>query len=269
MWGLLAQLGLGALGEAAASADKATQQRILERMLAEFDGIKLPDVKTIVAEELGPQAMEGVFADDELKGLERESLGEMMKLGRSGGLTLEDRANLNTIRGQTDRSVNAANERIREQMAARGQSGGGAELAMRLSANQGAAQRLGDEGLQLAGMAQRRARDAMLEGGRMASQMGQRDFSEKSRRAEAADKRMAYNTAARERANLFNAEAPQQRFQNEMARTAAKSGQLGQQANFYGNQADSTRQLYAGMGKAAYSAFNPTAAGAKKDEDED
>lgn len=262
MWGLLAQLGLGALGEAAASADKATQQRILERMLKEFDGINLPDVKSIVAEELGPQAMEGVFADDELKGLEREALDEMLRVGRSGGLTLEDKAALNTIRGKTDRSVNAAHQRIAEDMAARGQSGGGAELAMKLSANQGAAQRLGDEGLQIAGMAQRRARDAMLQGGQMASRMGERDFAEKARRAEAADRRAQYNAAARERANLYNANAPQQQFQNAMAKAAGKSGQMGQQANFFGNQAADTRQLYAGMGKAAYEAF-------KDDEDEE
>ena len=101
----------------------------------------------------------------------------------------------------------------------------------------------------------------------MAGQMGQRDFSEKARRAEAADKRAAYNTAARERANLFNANAPQQDFENRFRKAAGVSGALGNQAGFYGDQANSTRQLYAGMGKAAYDAFKPT--GHEKDDEDE
>lgn len=252
---LAVQAFAGAAGEKMSEMDKYQQRRLIEKMMAEFDGVSLPDIQRILAEELGPQAMEGVFADDELAGLEREALDEMLRVGRSGGLTLEDKAALNTIGNKTARQNRAANDAVREQMAARGQSGGGAELAMKLANNQAAAQRRSEEDMHLAGVAQRRGFDAMLAGGRMAGGMRERDFSEKARRAEAADKRAQYNAAARERAGMYNANAPQQQFQNQMARAAGKTGQMGKGADYYGQQAADTRQLYAGMGKAAYEAF--------------
>lgn len=251
---LLAQLFASAAGEGIAAMSETQQQYLLQRAYEEYGKIDLPSLKAIIAEEVGPSAMEGVQSDPEMKGLERQALDEMLRVGRSGGATLEDKANLASVQGSIGQQEAAGRNNIRENMARRGQSGGGAELSMQLANQQGAANRASAEGLNVAAQSQARARDAILQGGRMAGGMRRDDFSEQSQRASAADARTRYNADARARANTYNAGLAQQQFGNEMARAGGRSGQLNGQADFYGGQAAGTRALSAGAGKSIYEA---------------
>lgn len=260
---LLAQLFASAAGEGIAAMSETQQQYLLQRAYEEYGKIDLPSLKAIIAEEVGPTATEGVHADSEMKGLERQALDEMLKVGRSGGMTLEDRANLNSIQGDIAQKEQTGRANIREDMARRGQRGGGAELSMQLANQQGAANRANSAGLDVAAQSQARARDAILQGGRMAGGMRRDDFAEKSQRAGAADARSRYNADAKARANTYNAGLPQQQYANELTRAQGRSGQLQGQAAFHGNQAANTRALSAGVGKSIYES------GKAYDEDDD
>jgi hypothetical protein len=250
MEALFMQLVAGLLGDMFAGKDEAEQKYLLQKAMDEFGNIDLPALKEVVAQELGPSAMEGLKADPQYAALERQGLDELLRIGRSGGMTLEDKANLNTTMGQASRVGRAGDARIRESMAARGQSGGGAELAMRMASNQGAAQRAHEGGMQVAGQAQKRALDSILEAGRMGGRMGERDFDQRSRAASAADARARHNADARTRADAYNTGLGQQQFGNKLAKASGKSGRADALGNFYAGQAQGTRQLTAGLGKA-------------------
>jgi hypothetical protein len=124
-------------------------------------------------------------------------------------------------------------------MAARGISGGGAQLAMQLANNQAAGNNAYQNSLQTQGMAQKRALDSIVQGGQMAQ-------SQQS----AADARNRYNADAQMRAQQYNAGLPEQGFQNQLAIAQGRSGASGTLAGYYGNQAQRQRMQGLGYGQA-------------------
>lgn len=255
MWGAVAQVGMGLLGELLAGKSEAEQQRLMQQALDEFGNINLPALEKVLAEEQGASAFEGVRADPELISRQKEALGELERLYRSGGMTLADRANLADVQRETAGTERTSINRLRDELAATGRGGGGSELAMTLQAGSRGADRLHRAGLQTAADAQKRALDAMLEGGRLAGSMRSQGFDEESRKAAARDEVARFNAAARERAGMYNAQLPQQQFANQMNRAAGRSNQLGRMAGLQGQRADSTRQLWGGAGLAANEAL--------------
>lgn len=252
--GLGAQAGLGIIGELMSGKDKEEQRRLMQKALEQYGSIDVPALEKVLAEEMGPGQMEGLTSDPALKQTQTDALNELMRLSKSGGLNLEDKSALNSIRSNAATQAQRGIGGIRENMAARGISGGGQELAMSLSANQGAAQRASKEGLDVAAQAQKRALDSLMAGGRMAGEMRGQDFGERSKAAEAADLRNRYNTDARTSAARYNASLPSQRFGMQMQKANGMAGALGAQAGQAGQNAQSTRDLYGGLGSAAHGA---------------
>lgn len=250
--GLLIQGGAGVLGELFSSGDSAEQQRLIREAMAQFEGLSPPELEAIAAEQMGPSAMQGVAADPSAVAAQRAALEELMRVARSGGMRLEDRAMQNEALSRSSRAESAGRQRIADDMAARGVGGSGAELAMQLSNQQASAQRGAEASQQAAAQAQRRALDAMMQGGRFAGQMRGQDFDEKARRAQAADMVSRYNADARQRAAYFNANLPQQEHDNRYRIAQGKAGALAGGAGAAGQRANDTRGLYAGIGKAGY-----------------
>lgn len=251
-----AQLLLSLIGEAQAAGDNEEALRLMKQLMAEYDSLDVPELANVEAQQMGPSALGGVQTDPALRAAQLESLDELQRVSRSGGLTLEDQANLADIRTRTGIQEKGGRERIREDMAMRGTGGSGAELAMMLQNQQGAANRASREGLETAGMAQKRALDAMLSRGRLAGDVRGQDYGEKARAAEAADAIARYNAQSREKAGYYNAGLPAQQYQMEMAKLNAKRGATGDVADMYGQQADRTRQLWSGFGAAANQGAN-------------
>lgn len=239
----LLQLMAQMRGEQEASTTEGKQQQLLQDALKQYDSIGLPDLSNVTAEQVG---------DPDTMGAQRDALNELLRIGKAGGMTLEDQANLNSIRGQQARSTTQGMDRVREQMAARGIRGGGAELSMQLAGNQGAAQRASDDALKVRADAQKHALDSIVSGGRMAGDM-----------TSATDARNRYNADARSRAQMYNAGLGQQQFNNQMARAAGRSGQVGGLSNFYGNQAMGQRAYARGMGQAGANAVGGNYGNAK------
>lgn len=224
----LAAAAVGALGALIGglfqSGEEAAARAEIEKARKKFGDIVLPELERAVAEQLGPSEAGKVFADPALKDAQMHALSKMQEMEQGGGFTLEDKAALNQIQNQLARKESAGRGAITENMAARGVGGGGAELAMQLSNQQGSAERANQAGMDIAGQAQRRYFDSILARGRMAGDMRGQDFSERSRAAEARDAMNRYNADARSRANYHNLGLGQQHFDNQMKRAAGQAG---------------------------------------------
>ncbi len=250
-WGQVAQVGVSALGEYMAQQSKEKQQALLQKALAEFGSISPPALQKVIAEQEGPSAMAGVSSDPESIAAQHAALDALKNISDSGGLTLSDRANLNRTRSSAAGTANSGRQRIAEDMASRGNLDSGAMLAMQLSGNEGSANRQSQEDMDIAGTAQKRALDAIMQRGQLAGHVREQDFGEKSRKAEAADLIARYNSEARSKAQYHNANLPQQGFDNQMRLAQGRATGAAPMASYYGEQAGDQRGFYAGMGESA------------------
>ena len=242
------QLLTSILGEFASADERRRAEALLSQTLREYEGLTPPDLAELQAEQLGPSAYEGISTDPRAKDAQYAALAQLQQLARSGGLNLQDRANLARTNAEGARQASAARAGIAADMQSRGQHGGGQQLAMQLHNQQAAANRGAQTGLETAAMAQRRGLDAILEGGRLGGQLRGQEYDEKSRAAQARDMVSRYNADSRAGAARYNAMLPQQRFQNQLQVTDAKARARGQRAGQHQQAADDTRQLYAGVG---------------------
>lgn len=233
------------------------------------------------AEQLGISAMEGVTTDPRLRQAQMNALDTLAKMGEQG-LTATDLASLNQMRRSVGGDAQARDASILQNMAARGVGGSGVELATRLAANQRAADIAAQQSDQLAAMAQQRMLAAVSQAGQLGGQIRGQEFGEQADKARAADMIAQFNAAQRagvqqrnvaglnaaQAANLaekqrvadtnvatrnaeqqYNKGLEQQRFNNQMALAGARSNALTGQAQQYQNQADSTAQMWAGLGR--------------------
>lgn len=245
------QAGVSIFGEVLANKSKEEQKAILQRALEEFGNISPPALERVMADEMGPSAMEGVQADPESRSAQYAALDSLKGIADQGGHTLADDANLNRIRNQAAGVASSGRHRIAEDMAARGQLNSGATLAMQLAGNEGSANRASQEGMDIAGQEQRRALDAILQRGKLGGEIRGQQFGEDARRAEAKDMLARYNSQARQRAQYYNAGLGQQGYENQLNRARGMTGQLGNLASFQGQQAQDQRGFYAGLGESA------------------
>lgn len=249
--GLGAQAGLGVIGEILASMDEAEAEKLIKSATNQYGEIDLPALKQIVAEQLGPSELSRIQGDPELAAAQKEALGEIMRVGRDGGLRLEDKAALNEAMGSAARAGTAGYKRVLEDRAQRGISGSGDELVASMKAGQVASQQASDAGLRVAGDAQKRALDAMLAGGRLAGDIRGQEFGEKSRVAEAQDAIKRFNAEGRTNASKYNNEVSQQGFGNSMAVADRRAAGLRDQAQLKRDSAAGKRSMFAGGGAAA------------------
>lgn len=234
---------ISAVGAAKSRADAEAQARgILDRARNDFGKIDLPTLEQITNQELGPSAFEKLKTDTRLA---QAQYGALDKLGEyaNGGLTLQDQATLNAAMGKVARQEGAGREAIRENMAARGTLGSGAELAMSLQNQQGAAERANQMGMDAAGRAQQRALDALISRGQMAGQIRGQEFNEGARAAEAKDL-----------INRYNATRVGQGYKDlaglQMERARGMNGQTGATADSARRSGEIDAALVGGVGNA-------------------
>jgi len=125
------------------------------------------------------------------------------------GLTPEDRAELAKVMDQTAQDTRGRDESIIQNMQARGQGGGGAELAARLASSQGSANRATTSGNEIAAAASRNALEAAGQMGQLGSQIRSQDFSTAKDVASAEDirnKLLYENSTALQQRNIDRAQ---------------------------------------------------------------
>lgn len=249
-YGALIQAVLGIVGEFANAGKQQEAEALLQSLRTRFEGIQLPDLKDIQAEQLGPSAMEGVKTDPALESAQMESLGQLGDVSKTG-LADVDTAALNRIGNQVARRQKAGMAGIESDMAARGQAGTGMEYAARAQAASDANQRLSEEGQNVGSDAILRRLQAVSQRGELAGRIRGQSFGEKSKVADAQDLINRLNAASRSQAQYHNANLPQQRFANQMQKTGAIANPTNALAGFKVNQGNDERNALAGYGAAA------------------
>lgn len=198
-----------------------------------------------------------------------------------GGMTAEERVAQNQIRNKQDRENEAAKNSIIQNMAQRGQAGGGAELAMRLQAAQSGNNAASEESDRVAAAAQARALQSLGQLGNLSSGIRGQEFSENQANANIANEQNRFNVAnqisqqsrniaaknAAQGGNLTNAQsimnanvgmnnqerlreanAQRQMWQDQMDQAKAKANAYSGQANNLNSQAQATEARGAGIG---------------------
>lgn len=236
--------------------DKQQAFNVLQNLKDRIGHTNLPLLEKAVAEQLGPSALAGLSADSNLVNAQMAALNKLQDVSDAGGFDLADQAALNKVGNRVARQETAGRNAITNNMAARGVGGSGAEFAMQLANNQASASRMGQEGLDLAGMAQRRALEAIMQRGRMAGDMRQQDWAERSQAARAKDEIDRYNASARERANGYNREISQRNFENIQRKQALEQGIAMPQYQGQRQDAERNAAYMSGTGAAVAKGIN-------------
>lgn len=239
---MLGSVAGGLSANAAGAPDREQARRILEMMLEKYGQLKTPELQDAPAEELGDTALAGLSTDPRLQEAQYGSLDALKQIQDMGGLTLEDRAALNKVQGQTARQESAGRASIANDFASRGQLGSANQLAMAMSNQQNSANRVAEAGENTAATAQRRYFDSILQRGRLGGEMDDRQYRQKSDAARARDLIAQHNAAARTDAARYRNNVANQRFSNSMGLAGAQAGAGYRQANYLRDEASRKAQ---------------------------
>jgi hypothetical protein len=289
-----------ALGGLFSSGDEEREKQLQAKALANIEGLtplQADQLKVALAKyqqtgELTPELeqvinqsqseMKSISVDPALRQAQMSALNKLQMYGE-GGLQPQDMAALATIKQQAESEAQAQNASNLQNMQQRGIAGGGAELAARLSASQGAANRISQQGLDIQGQAAQRALQAIMQGGQLGGQIRGQEFDEAAEIAQAQDTINRFNAAnsqsvetrnvgSKNQAKQYNLDLEQRianantDIQNQQAVSdrdalqqaygyqAQKAGMLSgaqdRAAQQAGQSAGRTQQTWAGMGQA-------------------
>jgi hypothetical protein len=168
--------------------DEKRARRERERALAELAGLNV---------EAGPSSLNSYNADPRLRLAQVGAMDELGRVGREGGMDIGSRVALREAQNATSAQERGSREAILQSMAARGQGGGGAELAAQLTNQQGAASRDAATGARAAADARTRALMSLTQSGQLAGQTRGQDFGEAAGKAGAQDAINQFNASQR------------------------------------------------------------------------
>lgn len=231
-----------------------------------------------------PSAMNGISTDPALRQAQMDALSGLQDISASGGLTAADRANLSRIQTDEDTKARGSREAILQNAQARGAGGSGLEMLMQMQNAQDAATRASQRDLDVAGMAQERALQALMQRGQLGGQIQAQDFGQKAEIAGANDAISKFNAQNKQQVGLANTAAKntaqaanlenkqriadtnaqlanqqqaankalaQQDFENQYKKAGGIAGALGNQAQTFNQAGQSTKQLIGTGAQAA------------------
>lgn len=289
----------GMLGNALSGDDRERAERLRMQALQEFLNVKAPtiDEQKVILEQLksqgqltpemeqtilqGKSELSNVTTDPRLKEAQMAALASLQDVPSQGGMSATDRTRFNQMQSELNRNEGAQRAAIMQDMARRGQSGSGMELAAQLMNQQGSAERASMQGMDIKAQAERRALEAMMQGGQLAGSIRGQEYGEKSAAAQAQDAINRFNTqnqqgvlganvdrrnsaqagnlssaqriadtnvGMRNQQEIQNKGLYQQQFDNQMRRAAGVSGQYSNQAGAADRTADRTAGMWSGIG---------------------
>lgn len=259
--------------------DPESQKLILEKFVQ--TGRLTPELEQQAKQDASN--FEQIRTDPRMKEAQLAALSKLEQIGGSGGLTLEDQSNIQRGLADIESQDRGRREALMNQYAARGLGGSGLELQAQMMAQQQATNRASQQQLDVLGSARQRALEAIMAGGELGGKMRSQEFGEQKDIAGARDAINRFNTqnmqdvstrnvnrqneankynldrqqeianANVELANKeqqYNKELIQQRFGNEAAVAAGRSGQYNNAAGGYNASANATANRWAGIGDA-------------------
>ncbi len=162
------------------------------------------DAKAALA---GRSEMDNVSTDPRLEAAQMGALDSLQDIANSGGMTTADKANLNQI--SIDEATKAKGQRdaIIQNAASRGLGGSGLDLMAQLQNEQSAASNKSARDLSVAGTAQQRALDALMQEGTLATNVQNNQFNQQAQKANANDAISKFNAQNQQATNLANTTA--------------------------------------------------------------
>lgn len=155
-------------------------------------------------------AMENVQSDAGSKQAQMDALLGLQDITSSGGMTAQDKARMQQIQNQENSASRGAREAIMQNAQARGMGGSGMDIMAQLQNQQDSATRASNRGTEVAGMAQERALQALMQQGQLGGQINQQQFGQDSARAQAQDAISKFNAQNKQSVNLANTQANNQ-----------------------------------------------------------
>lgn len=156
------------------------------------------------AELVGRSEMDNISTDPRLKQAQMDALLGLQEISDGGGLTAMDRANLNRVQTEENTAARGQREAILQNAQARGMGGSGLELLSNLQNSQDAATRASQRDMDITGMAQERALEALMQGGQLGGQMQAQDFNQQAQIAGANDAISKFNAQNKQQVGMAN-----------------------------------------------------------------
>jgi hypothetical protein len=213
------------------------------QQLVEQGVISPEDAKTALA---GRSEMDNVTTDPRLKAAQEGALSQLQDIGSSGGMTLNDKANLNQIAVDEATKAKGQRDAIIQSAAAKGMGGSGLDLMAQLQNEQNAASNKSTRDLNVAGMAQQRALDALMQGGTLAGNIQNQQFNQGAAKATANDAISKFNAQNENAVNMANTQA----------HNAAQANNLANKQNIANTNANIQTQQNAQKSGVAQQMFN-------------
>jgi hypothetical protein len=207
-------------GSAKLQALTALLNRPPEIPEVEFQKYSTPEALSYLGnftpEELQATGLPAGVINQAMRQKQLQALGGVEQLSQTG-LSAIDRAALTEIQNEIAMQERGQRESILQNMAQRGMSGSGQELAAQLQSSQAASQLASQQGMQQAAQAQRARVDALSNLSNMATGIESTDFQRQAQKAQAQDVINQFNTQNTNVANLRNLDL-QQNLQSEFDR---------------------------------------------------
>lgn len=309
--GAAGSIGAGAIGASASAAERENANRLIEQTIKDYEAIGVPseearrialqryqsqgdyNPEADVAQQLGESNMVGISTDPAVREAQMRALNSLQDIGSNGGMLLSDRAGYENMQSDLAQTERGRREAILQDAQQRGGYGSGTALAAQLMNQQGSAQRAQQAGLQIQAEAQKRALDALAQGGALATNLQGNDFNQKAQVAKAQDEIAKWNAqnsqavrssnvGARNQAAQYNLTNRQnlansnvdltnkeetynkglgrQVFEDQMALTQGKANARANQASNIQKQADATANMWGGIGSSVAQAAGTVAA---------
>lgn len=277
VWPVVAAVAAGVLmdeyNKAQTAGDDRKAKQLLDQIMTQYQGMEAPEYSAPDLQGLSYQdtvynpitsKWEDVASDPAMMQKQQAALSALDQISRDGGMTLTDQANLSDIQGQAAMQDKGRRDAIRQNMQMQGMGGSGMDLLSELQSSQAATNQANQGGMQVAGQAQQRALDAIMQGGQLAGDIRQQGFGEQAQKAQAQDAIAQFNANNLMQNQQFNkgmgmdtqkynvdianqtAQMPnalkQQSFADQMAIAQGKAGALGKGADWYSQRAGQKSQ---------------------------
>lgn len=221
-------------GTAAQAQLMAAIQQVManeQKNLDSANGLKTPDYQQLSPQEQAASGLGGIQDDAVAKGQQQGAINQLGQIAQSGGLNLADRAAQNQLEQTLSRNNSARQSQLAQQYAARGQLGSGAQLAMDLTNNQNAAMNANNQAQSLAGQAQQRAMQAIIQQGGLAKGMSDDEYARQAAAAQANDSINRFNAGQRTNTGEYNNKLQGQSYEDQLK----KLGLVNQETNTINN----------------------------------
>lgn len=246
------------IGRALAEGDYAKARELRQQALDEYGEDMMPVLDSVIAQEVGPSAFEGIKEDPAMRGTQADTVSELRNVYDTEGNTPADQAAMRVA--QNEVSARAASDYANnaQRLARQGQQGN-AVLSSALSSSSGA-DAVGATA-DMAGRAQvaarQRALQALLQSGQMAGDVRGQDFQVSSAKAGAQDRIGMFNADKRADAANQNNTNKLSTFEAGLKLKGARNAARDKLAADFGQSAQRTNETAAGLGNSITSAASP------------